>query len=190
MKIAFHAPLKSPDHPVPSGDRQMARMLIEALRVAGHDVGIASELRTFSREASMRHFRRCARRPSGRSPGFGGPGSRKARPTCGFATTLTTRLRISSVPRSRRTSPFHTLPPRVLIPFGATWVHGNWRKMRSPPVQGRLRSTSVSPIVTARVSKRRYRKCALRCSPLSSMCRRFATCEEQRPAGTGWSPSR
>ncbi|MDE3801244.1 glycosyltransferase family 4 protein [Sinorhizobium meliloti] len=56
MKIAFHAPLKSPDHPVPSGDRQMARMLIEALRVAGHDVGIASELRTFSREASDAAF--------------------------------------------------------------------------------------------------------------------------------------
>ncbi len=190
MKIAFHAPLKSPDHPVPSGDRQMARMLIEAL---GWQVTTSASPRNCAPsrvKPRMRHFRRCARRPSGRSPGFGGSGSRKARPTCGFATTLTTRLRISSVPRSRRTSPFHTLPPRVLIPFGATWVHGNWRKMRSPPVQGRLRSTSVSPIVTARVSKRRYRKCALRCSPLSSMCRRFATCEEQRPAGTGCSPSR
>ncbi|OAP39809.1 glycosyl transferase [Sinorhizobium glycinis] len=52
MKIAFYAPLKSPDHPVPSGDRQMARMLIEALRLAGHEVEIASQLRAFSREAS------------------------------------------------------------------------------------------------------------------------------------------
>ncbi|WP_331376178.1 glycosyltransferase family 4 protein [Sinorhizobium chiapasense] len=52
MKIAFYAPLKSPDHPVPSGDRQMARLLIDALRLGGHDIGIVSQLRGFSREAS------------------------------------------------------------------------------------------------------------------------------------------
>jgi glycosyltransferase involved in cell wall biosynthesis len=52
MRIAFYAPLKSPDHPVPSGDRQMARMLIEALRLSGHDLHVASPLRAFSREAS------------------------------------------------------------------------------------------------------------------------------------------
>jgi len=48
MKIAFYSPLKSPNHPVPSGDRLMARLLIEALTRAGHVVEIASELRTFS----------------------------------------------------------------------------------------------------------------------------------------------
>lgn len=48
MKIAFHAPLKSPDHPVPSGDRLMARLLIEALAQAGHEVMVASHLRSFS----------------------------------------------------------------------------------------------------------------------------------------------
>lgn len=48
MRIAFYAPLKSPNHPVPSGDRQMARMLVAALIRAGHAVGIASELRAFS----------------------------------------------------------------------------------------------------------------------------------------------
>lgn len=56
MKIAFHAPLKSPDHPVPSGDRQMARMLIEALRLAGHKVDIASHLRIFLRDSSQAAF--------------------------------------------------------------------------------------------------------------------------------------
>ncbi len=56
MKIAFYAPLKSPDHPVPSGDRQMARKLIEALTLCGHDVQIASVLRAFSREASDAAF--------------------------------------------------------------------------------------------------------------------------------------
>ncbi|PDT43365.1 MULTISPECIES: glycosyltransferase family 4 protein [Sinorhizobium] len=52
MRIAFYAPLKSPDHPVPSGDRQMARMLVEALGLCGHEVDISSRLRAFSREAS------------------------------------------------------------------------------------------------------------------------------------------
>lgn len=46
MRIAFHAPLKPPDHPVPSGDRLMARQLMAALRMAGHEVAVASTLRT------------------------------------------------------------------------------------------------------------------------------------------------
>lgn len=48
MKIAFYAPLKSPNHPVPSGDRLMARLLVKALEMAGHTVEIASELRSFT----------------------------------------------------------------------------------------------------------------------------------------------
>lgn len=47
MKIAFYAPLKAPGHPVPSGDRQMARLLMEALRRAGHEVHVTSTLRAF-----------------------------------------------------------------------------------------------------------------------------------------------
>ncbi|MBX2878566.1 MAG: glycosyltransferase family 4 protein [Granulosicoccus sp.] len=47
QKIAFYAPLKSPDHPVPSGDRQMARMLIYGLRQAGYQVELASQCRAF-----------------------------------------------------------------------------------------------------------------------------------------------
>jgi glycosyltransferase involved in cell wall biosynthesis len=47
MRIAFHAPLKPPDHPVPSGDRQMARALLQALAAAGHPTRVASRLRTF-----------------------------------------------------------------------------------------------------------------------------------------------
>lgn len=47
MRIAFYAPLKQPDHPVPSGDRRMARLLIAALAHAGHRVIVASRLRTF-----------------------------------------------------------------------------------------------------------------------------------------------
>ncbi|MEM8685728.1 MAG: glycosyltransferase family 4 protein [Pseudomonadota bacterium] len=47
MTIAFYAPLKSPDHPVPSGDRQMARLLVAALAVAGYDPQPASSLRGY-----------------------------------------------------------------------------------------------------------------------------------------------
>lgn len=47
MRIAFYAPLKAPDHPVPSGDRRMARLLTAALRQAGHDVIPASGLRAY-----------------------------------------------------------------------------------------------------------------------------------------------
>jgi glycosyltransferase involved in cell wall biosynthesis len=50
MKIAFYAPLKAPDHPVPSGDRLMARQLIAALTMAGHEVAVASTLRAFTTE--------------------------------------------------------------------------------------------------------------------------------------------
>lgn len=50
MKITFYAPLKSPHHPVPSGDRLMSRLLIKAMQLCGHEVTIVSELRSFLRE--------------------------------------------------------------------------------------------------------------------------------------------
>jgi len=50
MKIAFYSPLKSPDHPVPSGDRLMARLLVAALSRAGHAVEVVSDLRSFIRD--------------------------------------------------------------------------------------------------------------------------------------------
>lgn len=46
-KIAFYAPLKSPDHPVPSGDRLMARQLCTALSAGGAEVVLASSLRSY-----------------------------------------------------------------------------------------------------------------------------------------------
>jgi glycosyltransferase involved in cell wall biosynthesis len=47
MRVAFYAPMKPPGHPVPSGDRRMARLLIEALRRGGHEVRLASRLRSW-----------------------------------------------------------------------------------------------------------------------------------------------
>ena len=48
MHIAFYAPLKSPHHPVPSGDRAMALMLVAALKQHGYTVDLISELRSYS----------------------------------------------------------------------------------------------------------------------------------------------
>lgn len=50
MKIAFYAPMKPPDDPTPSGDRQLARLIIGALEDAGHKVILASRLRSWVRE--------------------------------------------------------------------------------------------------------------------------------------------
>lgn len=47
MRIAFYAPMKPPEHPVPSGDRRMARLFMAALRGAGHEVEVASRLRAW-----------------------------------------------------------------------------------------------------------------------------------------------
>lgn len=47
MRIAFYAPLKPPDHPIPSGDRRIARLFLAALRAGGHDVFLASRFRSY-----------------------------------------------------------------------------------------------------------------------------------------------
>ena len=47
MRIAFYAPLKPPDHPVPSGDRRMAQLFFEAVRLAGHEPVLVSRFRSY-----------------------------------------------------------------------------------------------------------------------------------------------
>lgn len=47
--IAFYAPLKSPRHPVPSGDRKIAQLFSQALSNAGFEVQLASQLRSFDK---------------------------------------------------------------------------------------------------------------------------------------------
>ena len=47
MRIAFYAPMKPPDHPAPSGDRRMARLLMAALDAGGHSVELASRFRSY-----------------------------------------------------------------------------------------------------------------------------------------------
>ena len=45
-RVAFHAPMKPPDHPNPSGDRRIARLTLQALEGAGFAPFVASTLRT------------------------------------------------------------------------------------------------------------------------------------------------
>ena len=47
MRVAFYAPLKAPDHPIPSGDRALARLLLRALAEGGHETFVASRFRSF-----------------------------------------------------------------------------------------------------------------------------------------------
>ena len=61
MRIAFYAPMKPPTHPVPSGDRLMARSLMAALRRGGHSVFLASALRTWDAGDPARQRRLAAR---------------------------------------------------------------------------------------------------------------------------------
>jgi len=46
VRVAFYAPLKPPDHPTPSGDRRVARLLMEALSLGGHAPVLASRFRS------------------------------------------------------------------------------------------------------------------------------------------------
>ncbi|MEO8142673.1 MAG: glycosyltransferase family 4 protein [Betaproteobacteria bacterium] len=60
MRIAFYAPLKSPAHGTPSGDRRIAELLMDALARAGHRVELASGFRSYDsggdvpRQAALR----------------------------------------------------------------------------------------------------------------------------------------
>lgn len=47
MRIAFYAPMKPPTHPVPSGDRRMARSFMALLADLGHEVRLASRFRSY-----------------------------------------------------------------------------------------------------------------------------------------------
>lgn len=60
MRIAFYAPMKAPDDPTPSGDRLVARNLVAALRMAGHEVEVASRFRSYDRGDPRRQARLAA----------------------------------------------------------------------------------------------------------------------------------
>jgi glycosyltransferase involved in cell wall biosynthesis len=47
MRIAFYAPMKAPDHPLPSGDRQIARLLMTAMEKGAHSIEKACSFRSY-----------------------------------------------------------------------------------------------------------------------------------------------
>jgi glycosyltransferase involved in cell wall biosynthesis len=51
-RVAFYAPLKSPNHPIPSGDREIARLMMRALQQAGYDVELVSEIISYQKRPS------------------------------------------------------------------------------------------------------------------------------------------
>jgi glycosyltransferase involved in cell wall biosynthesis len=60
MRVAFHAPMKPPDHPVPSGDRRMAGAFAALLESLGHEVELASRFRSYDRGGDAARQRRLA----------------------------------------------------------------------------------------------------------------------------------
>lgn len=60
MRIAFLAPIKPPDHPIASGDRLIARLLVRALEMAGHEVTLASGFIAYSKRPQGLAERRAA----------------------------------------------------------------------------------------------------------------------------------
>lgn len=49
-RVAFYAPMKSPDSPTPSGDREMARNLMTAIGAQGDTVDLVSRLRIYDKQ--------------------------------------------------------------------------------------------------------------------------------------------
>ncbi|MFV0512309.1 MAG: glycosyltransferase family 4 protein [Jhaorihella sp.] len=53
IRVAFHAPMKSPLSPVPSGDREMARNLMAAIAAGGARVDLVSGLKTHDKAGDV-----------------------------------------------------------------------------------------------------------------------------------------
>ncbi len=58
MRVAFYAPMKAPSHPLPSGDRRMARLLIAALQKTGCNVEQACAFCSFDATGDAMRQRR------------------------------------------------------------------------------------------------------------------------------------
>ena len=55
--VAFYAPIKPPDHPIVSGDREIARLMVRALERAGYEVEIASRFIAYQKRPSPDLFK-------------------------------------------------------------------------------------------------------------------------------------
>ena len=116
MRIAFYAPLKPPDHPVPSGDRRVARPAARcACASPGIEPFVASRLRSYDGHGDPARQARLAGIGAAASPGGcsgAGGATRRPRPICGSPITSITRRRTGSGRRSARRSAFPMSSPR------------------------------------------------------------------------------
>ena len=142
VRIAFYAPLKAHDHPVASGDRLIAGLLVRALERAGHDVVTASRVRAFDGAGDRRRQLRLAHeaRTEARRLLDGWSGS-SAAPRCWFTYHL-----------------YHKAPdwigPRVSAKLGIPYVvteashapkraHGAWRHSHRAAAAALARASRV-----------------------------------------------
>jgi len=56
-RIAFYAPMKPPDHEIASGDREIGRLMVTALKKAGFTVEIASRFISYQKSPDGERFR-------------------------------------------------------------------------------------------------------------------------------------
>lgn len=56
-RIAFYSPIKPPDHPIASGDREIARLMVRALELCGYKVEIASRYTAYQKRPSPDLFK-------------------------------------------------------------------------------------------------------------------------------------
>ncbi len=59
MRAIFYAPMKSPNHPVPSGDRTMARLLVQAFQQVGCDVDVVDGFSSYHGEPALYAEQKC-----------------------------------------------------------------------------------------------------------------------------------
>jgi hypothetical protein len=89
VRIAFYAPLKPPTHAVPSGDRRVAGLLMDALERVAEHIELVSTFRSFDGEGD-----------GARQEALRRQGAALAEPPCGSPITSITRRRIGSDRRS------------------------------------------------------------------------------------------
>ena len=145
MRVAFYAPLKPADHPVPSGDRQLARALLQALRAGGHETFVASRFRSYDRTGDA--ARQARLRDAGRTPGAAPRRALSQRERSPRRLVYLSRLPQGSRLAGSRGKPRAGHPLRrrrgIRLPRSSATARGRsaigdrWRRSRRPPRRSR-----------------------------------------------------
>ena len=110
VRIAFYAPLKAPDHPTPSGDSTHRRLLVRALERAGHEVALASRLRTFDGVGDRA-------RPAPAGAYRAGRGATVDRPLAGLAPRASVLVHVPPLPQGAGLGSAPRVSARLRIPY-------------------------------------------------------------------------